>query len=87
EACPPRVRLRGWWFGEDERVMPQLACPRCGKVFTYEKVADTPCFPFCSRRCKLIDLGEWLDEEHRISSPLPAAEAEGQGEDGGEDEA
>jgi endogenous inhibitor of DNA gyrase (YacG/DUF329 family) len=25
--------------------------------------------PFCSERCKLIDLGEWLDEGHRISEP------------------
>jgi endogenous inhibitor of DNA gyrase (YacG/DUF329 family) len=25
--------------------------------------------PFCSERCRLIDLGEWLDETHRISEP------------------
>ena len=27
--------------------------------------------PFCSRRCKLVDLGKWLNEEHTISGPLP----------------
>jgi endogenous inhibitor of DNA gyrase (YacG/DUF329 family) len=26
--------------------------------------------PFCSHRCKLIDLGKWLGGEHAISSPL-----------------
>ena len=26
--------------------------------------------PFCSRRCKLVDLGKWFGEEHTISSPL-----------------
>jgi hypothetical protein len=26
--------------------------------------------PFCSRRCKLIDLGKWLGEEHVVSEPL-----------------
>lgn len=25
-------------------------------------------FPFCSERCKMIDLGAWLDAEYRISS-------------------
>lgn len=29
--------------------------------------------PFCSRRCKLIDLGDWLDETHRISDPSGSA--------------
>ncbi|HXB58560.1 MAG TPA: DNA gyrase inhibitor YacG [Candidatus Acidoferrales bacterium] len=28
--------------------------------------------PFCSERCKLIDLGKWLGGEHAISEPLPA---------------
>jgi endogenous inhibitor of DNA gyrase (YacG/DUF329 family) len=26
--------------------------------------------PFCSERCRLIDLGDWLDESNRISEPL-----------------
>ncbi len=26
--------------------------------------------PFCSHRCKLIDLGKWLEAEHTISEPL-----------------
>ena len=49
-------------------------CRHCGVAFTYEKEADLPCFPFCSRRCKLLDLGLWLDEEHRIEEPIAEAE-------------
>ncbi|MGN6554721.1 MAG: DNA gyrase inhibitor YacG [Verrucomicrobiota bacterium] len=26
--------------------------------------------PFCSKRCKLVDLGKWFSEEHAISEPL-----------------
>ncbi len=33
-------------------------------------VKDVPHFPFCSERCKLIDLGAWLDEEYRIEEPV-----------------
>jgi uncharacterized protein len=31
---------------------------------------DNPSFPFCSPRCKSVDLGKWLDEAYRVSSPL-----------------
>jgi endogenous inhibitor of DNA gyrase (YacG/DUF329 family) len=30
---------------------------------------EYPDFPFCSARCRKIDLGRWLDEKYRISSP------------------
>ncbi len=46
--------------------MPVIACRQCHKLLQYEKIADLPFFPFCSNRCKLLDLGAWLDEEHRI---------------------
>lgn len=26
--------------------------------------------PFCSKRCKLLDLGKWFSEEHKVSEPL-----------------
>jgi endogenous inhibitor of DNA gyrase (YacG/DUF329 family) len=41
-----------------------VSCPTCGK--TVEWNAAQRWRPFCSQRCKLIDLGEWLDENHRI---------------------
>ena len=43
-------------------------CPTCGKMGNW---FDHPFGPFCSRRCKLVDLGKWLDEENVIPGPLP----------------
>ena len=37
-------------------------CPICGKS---AKLGD-PDFPFCGERCRLIDLGAWLSELHKI---------------------
>jgi len=42
----------------------EVACPTCGKRVPW--VAENRWRPFCSERCKLIDLGEWLSEEKRI---------------------
>lgn len=33
--------------------------------------------PFCSERCRLIDLGQWLGEEHRIVRELRPGDFEG----------
>jgi endogenous inhibitor of DNA gyrase (YacG/DUF329 family) len=41
-----------------------LPCPTCQKqVLMTDAFPDRP---FCSRRCKLIDLGEWASESHRV---------------------
>ncbi|THU04027.1 DNA gyrase inhibitor YacG [Lampropedia puyangensis] len=48
---------------------PTVACPQCG----------TPCLfapsnrwrPFCSERCKMIDMGAWASEEFRIQAAPP----------------
>jgi endogenous inhibitor of DNA gyrase (YacG/DUF329 family) len=39
-------------------------CPGCGKPFQPQE--QSPYRPFCSERCQLIDLGDWLTENHRI---------------------
>jgi endogenous inhibitor of DNA gyrase (YacG/DUF329 family) len=44
----------------------QLRCPTCKKGVR-NKDAD---FPFCSPRCRLIDLGKWASGEYVISSPV-----------------
>jgi endogenous inhibitor of DNA gyrase (YacG/DUF329 family) len=44
-------------------------CPICGKVSDSEDKAAWPHYPFCSDRCKLIDLGRWLREDYRIPTP------------------
>lgn len=49
------------------RRVATVACPACKK--TGDWLAG-PYAPFCSHRCKLIDLGKWLGGEHAISEPL-----------------
>jgi uncharacterized protein len=41
-----------------------VSCPHCGKAVVWSPAS--PWRPFCSERCRLIDLGEWLDENRRI---------------------
>ena len=40
-----------------------IKCPHCSKPGTWQ--ADNPYKPFCSERCKLIDLGAWATEQYR----------------------
>lgn len=42
----------------------KYACPTCHKQIEYK--LDNAYRPFCSDRCKLIDLGEWADESRKI---------------------
>jgi hypothetical protein len=42
-----------------------VPCPTCGKKVVWDNSSRWR--PFCSERCRLIDLGDWLDENHRIS--------------------
>ena len=44
----------------------KLRCPTCKKPV---KKNDAE-FPFCSPRCRLIDLGKWASGDYVISSPL-----------------
>ena len=41
-----------------------VRCPQCGTSAEYR--ADNPSRPFCSPRCKLIDLGAWAEERYAI---------------------
>ena len=54
---------------------PEVPCPTCGKKILWS--TDNPWRPFCSERCRLIDLGEWLTENMRIpdkDQPPPGSE-------------
>ncbi|MEL7448282.1 MAG: DNA gyrase inhibitor YacG [Pseudomonadota bacterium] len=44
--------------------MIEVECPTCGARVKW--TPESRWRPFCSERCKLIDLGEWFDEERRI---------------------
>ncbi|MBI5436336.1 MAG: DNA gyrase inhibitor YacG [Nitrosomonadales bacterium] len=41
-----------------------VSCPQCGKEVVWN--SDSRYRPFCSERCKLIDLGQWAAESYRI---------------------
>lgn len=41
-----------------------VRCPTCGKQVRWSK--ESKWRPFCSERCRLIDLGEWIAERHSI---------------------
>ena len=41
----------------------EVPCPRCGTRHEWD---GNPWRPFCSERCKLIDLGGWFDESNAI---------------------
>ncbi|MDT0618067.1 DNA gyrase inhibitor YacG [Salinisphaera sp. P385] len=45
-------------------MVSELPCPNCGQPTDLSP--DNRWRPFCCQRCKLIDLGEWFAEEHRI---------------------
>ena len=44
-----------------------VECPTCKK--SVEWTETNPWRPFCSERCKLIDLGAWANEEYRVPGP------------------
>jgi endogenous inhibitor of DNA gyrase (YacG/DUF329 family) len=55
-----------------------VKCPICGKQF---EPGQSPAMPFCSQRCRTVDLGRWLDEKNSIlalRSDDPDEEEEGQ---------
>lgn len=41
-------------------------CPICKKSTDSEKDKD---FPFCSERCRVIDLGNWSSEKYKVNGP------------------
>jgi uncharacterized protein len=45
----------------------KITCPTCGKKGDWLAGGFAP---FCSHRCRLVDLGKWLGEEHAVTEPL-----------------
>jgi endogenous inhibitor of DNA gyrase (YacG/DUF329 family) len=43
----------------------ELQCPQCKAPVQWTD--DFPYRPFCSKRCQMIDFGEWAEEKHRIA--------------------
>jgi uncharacterized protein len=66
---------------------PIVNCPQCGKIIVWD--SGNRYRPFCSERCKLIDLGQWAAESYRIpddgkQEDRPAKEKGEKGEEGEE---
>jgi endogenous inhibitor of DNA gyrase (YacG/DUF329 family) len=58
--------------------MPLVRCPICDRLFQPEQ---SPAVPFCCQRCRLIDLGRWLDEGYGLPK-----EPEQQTDNGGQEQ-
>lgn len=58
---------------------PTVACPTCGAQVLWS--GAQPYRPFCSERCRNVDLGAWASDEYRI----PAAAPPEPGADGSDD--
>lgn len=56
----------------------EVTCPTCKKQTVWQ---GNPTRPFCSERCKLIDLGAWANDEYKV----PTNEAPSDAEDSDED--
>ena len=58
-----------------------IRCPICKK----EVMPTSTEFPFCSERCRIIDLGNWASEKYRVPSNARAEEPnDGESDNGGE---
>ena len=62
-------------------IIATVRCPICKK----EVPVDDPNMPFCSDRCRLIDLGNWASEKYVISTPVERKEFETEESDPPED--
>jgi endogenous inhibitor of DNA gyrase (YacG/DUF329 family) len=54
-------------------------CPHCKEKIHWE---GNQYRPFCSQKCKLIDLGMWIEEEYRITVTKQTNEEKGEGRGG-----
>ncbi len=53
-------------MAEAKKKILMVRCPGCGSMTPYD---GNPLRPFCSERCRCLDLGAWADESYRIPGP------------------
>ena len=46
----------------------KVGCPNCNTEVIW--LPESTFRPFCSKRCQLIDLGDWAEENHKVSQPI-----------------
>lgn len=56
-------------------IRKRVRCPQCGAMSEY--ATDNPSRPFCSERCKLIDLGAWAEERYSIPGGAASTASDG----------
>ncbi|MGH8495314.1 MAG: DNA gyrase inhibitor YacG [Gammaproteobacteria bacterium] len=54
-------------------------CPTCGRPVEWSEAS--PWRPFCSERCRLIDLGAWFSEERGIPGEEPTPDSDEESDD------
>jgi endogenous inhibitor of DNA gyrase (YacG/DUF329 family) len=59
-----------------KKKISSLRCPTCRKIV----LTKDPDFPFCSDRCRVVDLGKWISGGYVISSPVNDPESGGEAE-------
>jgi uncharacterized protein len=58
-----------------ENTQRWVECPQCGQPSLY--ASSNRYRPFCSERCKQIDLGAWASESHRVPDESPSDDIKG----------
>ncbi|MGF1911124.1 DNA gyrase inhibitor YacG [Vibrio kasasachensis] len=59
--------------------LTKVACPQCGTQVIWGE--QSPFRPFCSKKCQMIDFGEWADEENSIAGAEDMSDSDGWSED------
>lgn len=59
-----------------DQLVPTYDCPTCKKQIAVLRKEDAPYRPFCSERCKMVDLGRWLDGTYKVSEPAKPEDLE-----------
>ncbi len=66
---PVQAPYNGRMSSSADNALPSIQCPQCGGPSSFER--SNRFRPFCSERCKLIDLGAWGNEDFRVPAQSP----------------
>jgi uncharacterized protein len=53
-----------------EKRVRRTICPTCQGPVETRDIKTNKLFPFCSEKCKLVDLGKWFNGEHTLEGPI-----------------
>jgi endogenous inhibitor of DNA gyrase (YacG/DUF329 family) len=61
-------------------------CPTCSKSYEIAAIDVLPSFPFCTDRCRLLDLGRWIDGKNAIPGPAVSQRQQDDQDESSEDD-